>query len=135
MSAWSEGKAERARIPATEAQIRAVERHYGADAARNLSMNRAIELLSVRDYVRGAAHIYLERQNGIRIPEDRLRAACVTICADPKLREFIEKWAQRRFFAGTMGDLPTRLRMTPELQAVVNLLCESIGAKATWHDR
>lgn len=57
MSAWSEGKAQRARVPATERQVNTVARYYGAEAAQNLSMNRAIELLSVRDYVRGAAHI------------------------------------------------------------------------------
>lgn len=134
MSAWAEGKAQRARRPATEGQVRTVARWYGPDAAANLTMNRAIEMLSVRDYVRGAAYICLENLNGIRVPEPALHAVCLQVLQDPALKEFIERWAARRFTAGTMGDLPTRLRLTPQLKQVVALLCREIGAEETWHD-
>lgn len=134
MSAWAEGKAQRARVPATERQISTVARWYGQDAARNLSMNRAIEMLSVRDYVRGAAFICLENQNGIRVPEPALHAVCLQVLQDSALKEFIERWAARRFTAGTMGDLPTRLRLTPQLKQVVGMLCRQIGAEETWAD-
>lgn len=134
MSAWSEGKAQRARVPATERQVKVVARYYGAEAAQNLSMNRTIELLSVRDYVRGAAHICLENLNGIVVAEPDLHAVCLQVMADSALKEFIERWAQRRFSAGTMGDLPTRLRVTPQLKQVVGMLCTRIGAEATWRD-
>lgn len=117
----------------TDAQVAAMNRFYGKHALQPpVKMGEATRYLSVQDYVSGLAYIFAKRGN--QIGRRAILETCLNVLEDDHLVEFIYDWNQRRTGRGTMGDVPTRLRDTPEKVQVAEYLLmnfEIWGASTT----
>lgn len=110
---------------ATDAQLSSLRAFYGANTPGGvIKMDAATKMLSVRDYVRGVALLFERR--GAVVTHKHMLETCLNVLDDPKLTDFIFEWNQRRLARGTMGDLPTRLRDTPEKVLVGEYLLMNI---------
>ena len=85
-------------VPATDSQIKAIERHYNTTIDFTMSMDQASRILAIRDYVVAVANA--ARKVNVPVSEDHELIVATWVLNTEELSDYVNAWGRRRFQRG-----------------------------------
>lgn len=78
-------------------------------------------MLSAYHYVQAVDALYFKKHN-LTLSQYTLRESALDLLKSSRLSRYVELWNKRRWVQGPENHIPRKLRETPEMVEVINLM-------------